>query len=183
MKVESDRVRGTLKMPPKEVFGNEQFSFTATVDAAIITPSTRIVGPGDPVEKADYPILATSPVAFPQEIENAGREGSKFRKKYSLPFPLLVDRGQKVAALYPSQEVEEYTELFFGRIQQWREDAGARDEGPVAVGAGTALTRCDGVRGDTLSPHNLQSVDHEEDTCMKLRIGKCKAASKETRRC
>jgi hypothetical protein len=53
----------------------------------------------------------------------------------------------------------------------------------ATVGAGTAPTRCDGVRGVTLSPHNLQSVDHEEDTCMKLRIGKCKAASKETRRC
>jgi hypothetical protein len=31
----------------------------------------------------------------------------------------------KVAALYPEHEVEEYTELFWGRIQQWREDVGA----------------------------------------------------------
>jgi hypothetical protein len=83
MKVEADRVRGTLKMPPREIFRNEQFSFTASVDAAIITPSTRIVGPGDAVEKSDYPILATSPVAFPEGIENAGREGSKFRKTYT----------------------------------------------------------------------------------------------------
>jgi len=42
MKVEADRVRGTLKMPPKTIFRNEPFSFTATVDAAILTPSTRI---------------------------------------------------------------------------------------------------------------------------------------------
>ncbi|MEI9975773.1 MAG: peroxiredoxin [Ignavibacteriota bacterium] len=31
--------------------------------------------------------------------QNARRHGD-FRKKYSLPFPLLVDRGQKVGALY-----------------------------------------------------------------------------------
>jgi hypothetical protein len=83
MKVEADRVRGTLKMPPKVIFRNEQFSFTATVDAAIITPRTRISGPGDRIEKSDFPSLAGSPVDFPQEIENAGREGSKFRKKYT----------------------------------------------------------------------------------------------------
>jgi hypothetical protein len=29
---------------------------------------------------------------------------------------------QKVAALYPAREVEEYTELFFARIQLWRQD-------------------------------------------------------------
>jgi hypothetical protein len=27
---------------------------------------------------------------------------------------------QKVAALFPAHEVEQFTELFFGRIQQWR---------------------------------------------------------------
>jgi hypothetical protein len=83
MMVEADRVRGTLKMPPKEIFRGEKLSFTATVDAAIITPSTRISGPGDPIEKSDFPILATSPVAFPDGIENAGREGSKFRQTYT----------------------------------------------------------------------------------------------------
>jgi hypothetical protein len=29
---------------------------------------------------------------------------------------------RKVTALYPAHEVEEYTELFWGRIQKWRAD-------------------------------------------------------------
>jgi hypothetical protein len=29
---------------------------------------------------------------------------------------------QKVTALYPDHEIEEFTELFWGRIQQWRND-------------------------------------------------------------
>jgi hypothetical protein len=44
MKLDAARVQGTLKMPPKVVFRGEQFSFTATVDAIIITPNTRITG-------------------------------------------------------------------------------------------------------------------------------------------
>jgi len=83
MKVDAGRVRGTLKMPPKEVFRGEQFSFTVTADAAIITPTTRIAGPGDPVLKSDNPLLADSPVPFPEGTENVSREGSKFRKTYS----------------------------------------------------------------------------------------------------
>jgi hypothetical protein len=29
---------------------------------------------------------------------------------------------KKVAALFPAREIDEFTELFFGRIQRWRED-------------------------------------------------------------
>jgi hypothetical protein len=83
MKLDAGRVQGTLKMPPKEIFRGEQFSFTATADAAIITPSTRITGPGDPVVRSDNPLLADAPVPFPDGVENAGSEGSKFRKTYS----------------------------------------------------------------------------------------------------
>jgi hypothetical protein len=83
MKLETARVQGTLKMPPKEVFQGEQFSFIATAYAAIITPTTRISGPGDPVVKSDSPLLADSPVPFPEAIENSGRVGSKFRKTYT----------------------------------------------------------------------------------------------------
>ncbi len=32
---------------------------------------------------------------------------------------------QKVAALFPPHEIEEFTELFWSRIQQWRETEGA----------------------------------------------------------
>jgi hypothetical protein len=36
----------------------------------------------------------------------------------------------KVTALYPAHEVERFTELFFGRIQQWRQEAGASGADP-----------------------------------------------------
>jgi hypothetical protein len=83
IKLESDRVLGTIKMPPIEMFRREQLLFSATVDAVIITPNTRITGPGDPVVRSDIPILADSPVPFPDGVENVTREGSKFRKTYS----------------------------------------------------------------------------------------------------
>ncbi len=34
----------------------------------------------------------------------------------------------KVEALYPAHEVEPFTDLFFGRIQRWREEQGARTD-------------------------------------------------------
>jgi hypothetical protein len=82
MKAEAGRVQGTVKMAPKEIFKGEPFSFTATVNASIITPTTRIGGPADPVLKSDSPILADSPVPFPEAVGNLSSEGSKFRKTY-----------------------------------------------------------------------------------------------------
>ena len=35
---------------------------------------------------------------------------------------------QKVVAIFPAHEVEEFTELFYGRVQQWRELEGARGD-------------------------------------------------------
>jgi hypothetical protein len=35
---------------------------------------------------------------------------------------------QKVVALFPANEVEEFTELFWNRIQHWREREGARGD-------------------------------------------------------
>ena len=35
---------------------------------------------------------------------------------------------QKVTALFPTHEVDEFTELFFGRVQRWRELEGARGD-------------------------------------------------------
>jgi len=97
MKLDAGRLQGTLKMPPKEIFKGEQFSFTASADAAIITPSTRITGPGDLVVRSDNALLADSPVPFPDGIENSGREGTKFRKTYSA---LIVKPLAEVASFY-----------------------------------------------------------------------------------
>jgi hypothetical protein len=35
---------------------------------------------------------------------------------------------QKVTALFPAHEVEEFTDLFWGRVQRWREQEGARGD-------------------------------------------------------
>jgi hypothetical protein len=35
---------------------------------------------------------------------------------------------RKVTALFPAHEIDEFTELFFGRVQRWREQEGARGD-------------------------------------------------------
>ena len=97
MKLEAGRVKGTLKMPTIMVFSDESLAFTATADAVVITPTTRITGPGDPVVKSDNPILAEAPIPFPGEVQNAGSEGSKYRKKYTA---LVSTPLAEVAAFY-----------------------------------------------------------------------------------
>jgi hypothetical protein len=82
MKVKAGRVQGTLKMPPKKIL-SRQFSFTATIDAAILTPNTRVAGPSDPVERSGHPALGDSPVPMPKGAEDISRTGSNFRKTYS----------------------------------------------------------------------------------------------------
>ena len=36
-----------------------------------------------------------------------------------------LDDARKVAALFPPHEVEGFTQIFYDRIQQWRDDAAA----------------------------------------------------------
>lgn len=92
LKVADGRVQGTLKMDPKEVFDKDKIAFSLTVNAGIITPTTRIAGPADQVETST---LATDgPVPFPPKTENVGSQGSKFRKTYTatanMPLPEVV---------------------------------------------------------------------------------------------
>lgn len=96
-KVVAGRAQGSLKMPPIKVFTDEMLSITATADVVIITPTTRIVGPSDPVLKSDSPTLAGAPIPFPDGAENASSEGSKFRKTYRA---LVVKPIEDVAAFY-----------------------------------------------------------------------------------
>jgi hypothetical protein len=35
---------------------------------------------------------------------------------------------QKVSALFPAHEIDEFTELFWSRVQLWREREGARGD-------------------------------------------------------
>ncbi len=35
---------------------------------------------------------------------------------------------QKVTAIFPAHEIEEFTELFWSRVQLWREQEGARGD-------------------------------------------------------
>jgi hypothetical protein len=45
---------------------------------------------------------------------------------------------KKVTALYPKEEVEEFTDLFFERIQAWRRDESDRPEGARAARKGAS---------------------------------------------
>jgi hypothetical protein len=43
--------------------------------------------------------------------------------------PIMRDAiAQKVTAVFPSHEIEEFTELFWNRVQRWREQEGARGD-------------------------------------------------------
>jgi hypothetical protein len=47
----------------------------------------------------------------------------------------------KVAALYPEHEIEAFTDLFFGRIQRWREqEGGAKATSPAAAAVAGAVS-------------------------------------------
>ncbi len=35
---------------------------------------------------------------------------------------------RKVTALFPPHEIDEFTELFFGRVQRWREQEGVQGD-------------------------------------------------------
>ena len=97
MKIEDGRVTGTMQMPSKEIL-NRQMSFTASIDAAIITPNTRFsTGTSDPVEKSNSPVLADSPVPMPEGAEDVSRQGSNFRKTYSAVVAMPVS---EVAGFY-----------------------------------------------------------------------------------
>jgi hypothetical protein len=90
-------------MAPEEIL-NRQLSFTATVDAAIITPNTRVAGPSDPVERSAHPILADSPVPMPEGAEDVSRQGSNFRKTYSA---VVAAPPAEVAAFYRQELARE----------------------------------------------------------------------------
>ena len=104
MKIESGRVQGTFQMSPEEIL-SRQFSFTATIDAAIITPNTRFSsGIADPVERSSNPVLADSPVPMPPGAEDVSRSGSNFRKTYNAVVETpLTD----VSAFYRQQLAEQ----------------------------------------------------------------------------
>jgi len=96
MKIDAGRIRGKLKMASEKVL-SRKLSFTATIDAAVITPNTRITGPADPVKPSEDPVLADSPVPMPKGAEDVSRSGSRFRKTYRAVVAMpLID----VAAFY-----------------------------------------------------------------------------------
>ncbi|HYM80522.1 MAG TPA: hypothetical protein VEY91_03805 [Candidatus Limnocylindria bacterium] len=54
----------------------------------------------------------------------------------------------KVAALFPAHEVDAFTELFWSRIQKWRDDSAAKRSGGVAESKPVAVTAADGSMGE-----------------------------------
>lgn len=81
-RIEQGRVRGTLKLPAIDVFDRE-LSFTVSVDAAIMTPDTRVKGAPAPapstVDGGEF--VDTYPPA-PDDADSFSRTGSNYSKTY-----------------------------------------------------------------------------------------------------
>lgn len=82
MKIEGGRIRGTLKPSAEDVF-DEEFSFTATADAAIMTPYTTLAVGGSsaaPIEQGEFVDIAPP---MPDDAEDFGRSGTNYSKTYT----------------------------------------------------------------------------------------------------
>ncbi|TWT36094.1 hypothetical protein KOR34_09930 [Posidoniimonas corsicana] len=86
MKVEDGRVRGKWTMAAETVL-SRKMSFTAEIDAALLTPTTRITSM--PTESAAAPAAPPIPgfkdadIPMPDGVEDLSRTGSNFRKEYT----------------------------------------------------------------------------------------------------
>lgn len=80
--VEVGRIRGTLKPPSDEEF-DDDFSFTATVDAVIMTPYTTLATNRSSAatgEQGDFVDIAPP---MPDDAGDLGRTGTKYSKTYT----------------------------------------------------------------------------------------------------
>jgi len=114
IKIEQGRARGTIKMrQPKEVF-DEPFQVSATIDAAVLTPNTRLGGAAaqPQVTRRESPFPG-SELLLPDEVGNVQSEGSRYRKSTHAEIALEVPA---IVSFYR-------TEL---AAQRWKEDETSR---------------------------------------------------------
>ena len=79
---------------------------------------------------------ASTPTASRSSAPSTSRTSTRWRGSSSAPTAAKDAVRQKVAALFPAHEVEPFTELFWSRIQKWRDEAAAG--APPALTAATA---------------------------------------------
>ncbi|MEM9354495.1 MAG: hypothetical protein AAGA92_15930, partial [Planctomycetota bacterium] len=85
------RIAGTFEMKPEEVL-SRQCSFTAKINAVILTPETHIAtGYEAPVETTADPMLANSPIPWPADAEDVSSTGSNYRKVHAALTNLPID--------------------------------------------------------------------------------------------
>jgi hypothetical protein len=114
IKVEQGRVRGSIKMSqPKKIF-DEPFQLNATIDAAVLTPNTRLGGAAErPKLTARKPTFPGSELLLPDDVSEVRSEGTRNRKSTHA----IIDADlQSVADFYRTQLA----------AQQWKEDEAAR---------------------------------------------------------
>ena len=83
IRVEEGRIRGDLEMPPDDIF-DQPFSFVATIDAAILTPTSSVSG------SKEAPPLAsenTWKIPVPAGATQLARSGSRYRKSHTAVVP------------------------------------------------------------------------------------------------
>ncbi|MBI3469280.1 MAG: hypothetical protein HY000_40265 [Planctomycetes bacterium] len=129
IKVEQGRARGTIKMREPKQFFDEPFHLTATIDAAVLTPNTRLGGAAGPtgVSRRESPVPG-SELLLPEGASDVRSEGTRYRKSTHAAVDMEL---QPVADFY-RQELA---------AQQWKEDQAARVAGDGTVPRATLLFR------------------------------------------
>lgn len=114
IKVEQGRARGSIKMrEPKQIF-DEPFHVSVTIDAAVLTPNTRLGGAAaqPQVARRESP-FAGSELLLPDDAGNVHSEGTRYRKSTHAEVNLELPA---VASFYRKELA----------AQQWKEDEPAR---------------------------------------------------------
>lgn len=128
IKVEAARVQGTIKMREAKEFFDDKFLLTATIDAAVITPDTRLGGaPARESLTARKPKFPDSELLLPEGAGDVFSEGTKYCKSTRA----AVDTELKAVAEFFRKELT---------AQGWKEvqDAAGQETGDGAAGEGAA---------------------------------------------
>ncbi|TWT72754.1 hypothetical protein Pla123a_40530 [Posidoniimonas polymericola] len=96
MTIANGRVQGAWTVQPETIL-SRQLSITATIDAALLTPTTRITSMPTEVaagpQPADASTAGHAEVPFPDSVDGHSREGSNYRKTYTAestePWPVV----------------------------------------------------------------------------------------------
>ncbi len=125
--VAEGRIRGKLNYTDSED-ENRDFSFTATVDAAVMTPDTALAGGGVAAVSAGEGEFVDIAPPMPDEAEDFSRTGTNFSKTYTATVRQSVGR---IAAFYRDaltsgewQEIDAPSASGSGEVLRFRNSVG-----------------------------------------------------------